>query len=505
MMMNEITLSMSRVRCCAATTEWGRLRPLLSPISVRTAETSRSRSMFALLLATVALTGCARFEPKPLSSAATAARLENRSLTNTELRAFVEQNLHREVKDWPPPNWDFEMLTLAALYYHPSLDVARAQWQVTQGAERTAAQRPNPSLNITPGYDTTTVVPSPWIPLTYLDIPIETAGKRPYRRAEAASLTEAARLNLATVAWQLRSRLRLSLLEYDTDERRLGLLERQLAVQQQILHLLEQQLQAGAVATSELLPSRIGLIKLRLDLADAQRSRADARARVAEALGVPVRALEEIKLSLDSLVDRNALADLSSAQVRQTALTSRPDILGALAEYAASQASLQLEIAKQYPDIRLQPGYQYDQADSKWSLGIVVDLPIFHQNQGPIAEAKGRREAAAARFIALQASVLAELDRATDVLRTSEQTAATLRSLAEAQAQRRDSVAAQFQAGAADQLEVLSTQSESVAAELVQLDGELKFHQAAAAMEDAVQRPFQFPAAAFESTRTDLR
>jgi len=132
-------------------------------------------------------------------------------------------------------------------------------------------------------------------------------------------------------------------------------------------------------------------------------------------------------------------------------------------------------------------------------------LPIFHQNQGPIAEAKGRREAAAARFIALQAGVLAELDRATDVLRTSEQTAATLRSLAEAQAQRRDSVAAQFQAGAADQLEVLSTQSESVAAELVQLDGELKFQQAAAAMEDAVQRPFQFPAAAFESTRTDLR
>ena len=88
---------------------------------------------------------------------------------------------------------------------------------------------------------------------------------------------------------------------------------------------------------------------------------------------------------------------------------------------------------------------------------------------------------------------------------TSDECAATLRSLAEAQAQRRDSVAAQFQAGAADQLEVLSTQSESVAAELVQLDGELKFHQAAAAMEDAVQRPFQFPAAAFESTRTDLR
>ena len=461
--------------------------------------------MFVLLVAAAALTGCARFEPKPLSSADTAARLENRFLTNAELRAFVQQNLHREVADWPPVNWDFEMLTLAALYYHPSLDVARAQWVVTRGAERTAAQRPNPSLNVTPGYDTTTVVPSPWIPLTYLDIPIETAGKRRFRRAEAAGLSEAARLSLATVAWQVRSRLRSALLEYDAGEHRQNLLEQQLAVQEQILRLLEQQVQAGAIASSELLPSRLGLIKLHLDMAEAQRSRAEARARVAESLGVPVRALDEVRLSLDSLVNRNAVADLSSAQVRQTALQSRPDILGALAEYTAAQAALQLQIAKQYPDIRLQPGYQYDQADSKWSLGIIVDLPIFHQNQGPIAEAKGRREEAAARFIALQARVLAEIDRATQVLRATEQTAATLRSLAVTQAQRRDAVAAQFKAGAADQTEVLSTQSESVAAELVQLDGELKLQQAVGAMEDAVQRPFEFPAATFESTRTDLR
>jgi outer membrane protein TolC len=183
-------------------------------------------------------------------------------------------------------------------------------------------------------------------------------------------------------------------------------------------------------------------------------------------------------------------------------LRSRPDILGALADYSASQAALQLQIAKQYPDIRLQPGYQFDQGDNKWSLGMVVDLPIFHQNQGPIAEAKARREEAAARLVALQTRVLAEIDRATEVLRVTKQTAATLRSLAEAQGQHLHSVTAQFKAGAVDQLEVLNAQSESVAAELVQLDGHLKFQQAVGAMEDAVQRPIDFPVAIFESTRT---
>ncbi len=456
-----------------------------------------------LLLGTAALVGCARFEPKPLSAADAAARLEGRSLTNTALQTFLQKNLHRELADWPEMRWDFEMLTLAALYYHPSLDLARAQWAVTRGAEQTAAQRPNPTLNVTPGYDSTTITPSPWIPLGYLDVPFETAGKRRYRRAEASGLSEAARLNLATAAWQVRSRLRSALLEHYAGEQRQSLLEQQSALQEQILHLLEQQALAGAIASSDLLPHRIALIKLRLDLTEAQRSRAEARARVAEALGLPVRALDEIKFSVDSLVQRDAMADLSASQVRRAALQSRPDILAALAEYAASQASLQLQIAKQYPDVRLHPGYQYDQGDNKWSIGILVDLPIFHQNQGPIAEAKARREEAAARFIAVQARILAEIDRATQVLRVSEQTAATLRTLAETQAQRRESVAAQYKAGAADQLEVLNAQAESVAAELVRLDGHLKLQQAVGAMEDAVQRPFEVPAAIFESTRTE--
>jgi outer membrane protein TolC len=37
-------------------------------------------------------------------------------------------------------------------------------------------------------------------------------------------------------------------------------------------------------------------------------------------------------------------------------------VLAALADYAASEAALRLEIAKQYPDIHLNPGYQLDAA-----------------------------------------------------------------------------------------------------------------------------------------------
>src|SRR3954468_21383761 len=141
------------------------------------------------------LTGCVRFEPKPISPATTAAELEKRSLDNPGLKTFIEQGLHREFTNWPPAKWEFDMLTFAAFYYHPDLAVARAQWAVAQGGEKTAGQRPNPTLTVTPTYNFTTFVPSPWDPVGSLDVPIETAGKRKYRRAHAANLSEAARLN----------------------------------------------------------------------------------------------------------------------------------------------------------------------------------------------------------------------------------------------------------------------------------------------------------------------
>ncbi len=458
-----------------------------------------------ILLGCLLLAGCARFHPQPLAPADNAERLDNRSLTNEALKTFLERNSRREFPTWPAESCDFDLLTLAAFYCHPSLEVARAQWAVARGGEVTAGQRPNPSFNVTPGYDTTTSIPSPWFPLTTLDIPIETAGKRGYRRAQAARLSEAARLNIATVAWQVRSDLRSSLSELVSSNQREALLQRQLALQEQIVNLLQGQVQAGAMAASEAVPFRIALVKVRLDLLEAQRLGSEARARVAEAIGIPLHALDGIKLSFSGLENLEIINQLSSAEVRRTALQSRPDVLGALAEYDASQSALQLEIAKQYPDVHLQPGYQYDLGDNKWSLGLTVDLPILNQNQGPIAEAKAKRQEAAARFNALQAKVIAEIDRAAQAVGVAEKSSLTLRALVEEQSKRRDAIAAQLRAGAVEQLDLLNAQSESLTAEQAQLDGRLKLQQAVGALEDAVRRPFELPPAVFEATQTGAR
>lgn len=445
-----------------------------------------------IIFAAVLLAGCARFEPRPLSPAESSARLESRSLGDSGLKLFLEKNLHRESANGPVHSWNLEMLTLAAFYFHPDLDVARAQWHVAEAGVKTAGGRPNPTISAVPGYSLNPAsAVSPWFPLVNLDIPIETAGKRGKRIAEAQHLSEAARLNIASIAWQVRSKLQASLLDHAAAKQRSDLLQKQLQAQQQIVTLLEQRLQAGAVARTELTLPRMALAKTGVEFADAARQTAEARVRIAEAVGLPAKAIEGAEFDFKLTLDAGAGRELTTAEARQQALLGRADILAALAEYAASQSALQLEIAKQYPDIHFSPGYQFDQGEHKWSLGLTAELPVLNQNQGPIAVAKARREEAAARFIALQAKVIAEIDRALAVRAAAMEQVTRQSQFTQLAHEQLSSVEAMFKAGAADKVELAGAQLETTVNDLVFLDAQVKAQQAVAQLENAIQRPLE--------------
>ena len=454
----------------------------------------------SIILLAVWLAGCARFESHPISPANNAAQLDARRLDDAGLKKFLERNLVHDLETWPPKAWDFKTLTLAAFYFNPSLDVARAQWSATQAGVRTAGGRPNPTLNLTPGYDFSAASGlSPWIPFFSVDVPVETAGKRGRRIAKAEHLSESSRLNIATVAWQVRRNVRGGLLDFNAAGRRAALLENQMRVQEKIVSLLEQRLAVGAISRPDLTVARIALNKTRLDSGDARSKRADARARLAETLGVGASALEGVELSPD-FADRS-VDELTSADARRVALQGRSDVLSALGDYAAAEAELRLQIAKQFPDVHLSPGYQYDQGDNKWTLGIVLELPLLNQNQGPIAEARARRDEAAARFTELQAKVIGEIDRAGAAYRATRAQLTTTDALLAAAQQQQQSAEAQLKAGAADPLDRLSAEFELGVAALTKLDGQTTLQQSLGALEDALQQPID-SAGRMSSTRS---
>ena len=411
----------------------------------------------------------------------------------------MAENLGRDFEVWPPMAWDFDLLALAAYYYQPSLDIARAEWSVATAGKVTAGERPNPSVSLSGTYDTT--MPPPWIPGATFDIPIEMAGKRGYRLAQAQYLSDAARWNLLAAVWRVRSGVRAALLDLYSAHETESLLARQEAAQSDVARLLEGQLAAGNVAGFEVTQARIAFDATRLARLQAQRQDAEALAGLADAIGLPVVALQDVQFSFAGL--NEFPTTLTAPEVRRQAILNRADIRGALAEYAASQSALQLEIANQYPDIHLGPGYEYDQTDNKWTLGVSLTLPILNQNQGAIAEARAKRELAAAHVLAAQAKAVGEIDLALAGYEAGRQQSATAGALLGNLQKRLDSVCAMQQAGELDALAVANAQVEFNTGALSRLDALVKAQQARGQLEDALQSPLVLPAAVLQNAQTN--
>ena len=94
------------------------------------------------------------------------------------------------------------------------------------------------------------------------------------------------------------------------------------------------------------------------------------------------------------------------------ALTRRPEIGGALAEYAVAEAGLRGEVARQYPDLDLGPGFIWDQGVHRWTLALALPNLLKFRNHSAIDEAVAGRAAAAARVAEIQDALLGDAGRA---------------------------------------------------------------------------------------------
>jgi outer membrane protein TolC len=280
------------------------------------------------------------------------------------------------------------------------------------------------------------------------------------------------------------------------------LLARQESAQSNVVRLLEGQFAAGAISSYEVTQARVTLGTTRLARQDATGQYGQARVQLANALGLPLHALDDVPFSFAGL--DQFPQDLTAPEIRRQAILNRADVRSALAEYAASQAALQLEIAKQYPDLHLGPGYELDQTDNKWSLGVTLELPVLNHNQGPVAEAKAKRAEAAAHFLTVQSAAIAEIDSALAGYNAALQKSATAAALLDDLRKQLDSVHAQAQTGEAEPLTSANAEVEYAAGAQNQLDSVVKAQQALGQLEDAVQSPLTLPPATLDAVEHNL-
>jgi outer membrane protein, heavy metal efflux system len=438
-------------------------------------------TLLLLPCAAVLLGSCAHFEERPLEVEESSASFAGRSLHDPGLRAFLEE------EQAAGRSWTIDQLALAAAYFHPDVALARAEAEESAAAILTAGQRPDPVFTFTPQWTNAAVAFTPWFFNPILSIPLETAGKRPLRTEQAMAAAEAARWRVSARAWTARSRVRAAMLDVYGARENIRLLETEEALHDESIRKLTAQMEAGDVSQFELTQARLMLNRTRLARQDAERLAATGEARLASAIGIPTMALRGIALDFSTFA---RLAPVNAAECRRFALSRRADLMSLLAEYAAAEARLKLELARQYPDINVNPGYDFNSGQNRWQLGLNLQVPL-NQNRGPIAEAEARRITSEKRFLAQQGAIEGEVDIALAAYQASRSKSTTAAQLEREAAAATETTRRMVEGGEVSALELTRRRIEASTANVALLAANLEALTAAGALEDAMQAPLR--------------
>lgn len=456
-------------------------------------KSSKSQYIRTLVISalSVSLIACGfqTYLPKPIKPRETKNRYEQQTPRSEAFNDYlIEQNYPQS--SLPIQNWGLKELSYSALFFHPDLDLARSEWRAAQSSEITASERIDPKISASAGKNTkNNIDTSPWTYSLGIEIGIITAGKREARIDRAANLSEAARINIAQTAWQVRSRLAKSLLEYTYSIQQTTILQKEVDLRMAIVEILQKRVDAGIASTIDLNNARIALQRAQQNLISEQSKIPGLYAALASDAGLSVESFKSLNLNL-SLLNQTPTSSLKiEDKLQEEALLNRLDLRSALARYQAAESKLRLEIARQYPDLTLGPSYTYDQGDKIWSLGVGSIITLLNKNRGLIAEANALRDVQAAQFNVTQARVISELNQAKATYITSFNALSGADNLVLTQQARTQQTEQQFNAGIADRLMLTSTQLENVIAEQSRLIIRYKFQLASIALEDAMQKP----------------
>ncbi len=426
-----------------------------------------------------------------MEPAKVAQQFERRSLSNAGLCEYLKANLGEKSSTCPQSEWDLASLTLVGFYYSPDLAVADSRVREADAATITAHAIPNPTVHVGPQYREA-ISPNfaPWgIGSFSLDLPIETAGKRGYRIAQAQRLADAARLAAGESAWAVRSRIRTALLQLLLDIRRRDLAAQEETTLAQVVTLFTQRVYAGGASQPELSLALSSLQIAKLKSAQTNARASEDRNILAAAVGLPVEALDGATFRWAMLDSPPSQQSLSAKELQRLALLNRIDLRRELAQYAAADEALKLEIAKQYPDINIAGGYSWEGGENIFELGPTAVLPVFNQNRGPIAEAEARRNTLAAEFLAMQTRIIAQSNAILVRYRGALIELDAARSGADFQARRLDQARRALAVGEIDTVVLTQTQMQDLAAKQSLIESLANTQTALGALEDSIQRP----------------
>lgn len=409
-------------------------------------------------------------------------RLDDPGLVAAEVRLHLSTSAHAA---WTP-----DRITVAAWYFDPVLAQARAGALRAETDAALAAQRANPTLQLSPEKVFSGAnAGSPWTIGAALLLPLLHPGESTARRDIAAADTEQARDQAALAVWQSRERVLAALREVLLTRRAQALAQNVATAQANYHDSVRRRVAAGASGRDAELAAELDAQRAAADLANRTAQCRAAEHALAGAIGVPWSALRAVPLVWPQLEAPPAPAILPATVLAQAAAWNRLDLAALLAQYRASAARLRMAAGTRYPATSVAPGYIYNQGQRKFAFGINVELPLFHGAGARIRAAAAARDEAAAAVQARQAQILNALDAARADY--AERYAAWQRMLDVARAARQSAARTRVQrrAGQIDRGRETIAEVAAAHAELAAVDALSTTLNSLGRLEDVLQRP----------------
>ncbi|MDP3679061.1 MAG: TolC family protein, partial [Methylotenera sp.] len=262
----------------------------------------------------LAACGFEQYIAKPIHTEAIAIKIEAKNPESTQFQQFLINNGFSP-EHLPVKQWGVDELTYCALFFHPSLDVARAQWRAAETASLTAATKPTPGINSHIAHSNNANQDiSPFAFGLSIDVPIESANKRDIRIENAKHLSQITKLEIAQTAWQLRNLAAQSLYELQFNLQQINLLAQEQSFRQQVVAIYQKRVNLGAASNVELSTAKLQLQINTAELNAAQQNKLVLLSKLASHLGLPLSKVEAMPLLQDSY-DTSIENSLSPIQV----------------------------------------------------------------------------------------------------------------------------------------------------------------------------------------------
>lgn len=438
-------------------------------------------------------TGCVHYAPAPVDPQAVAVRQQAERADPAQVSARLAA-LAPGAR-WTPEHWDRLSLFAAALVYSPDIAAARAAIVSARARAAVARQAPGPTLSLATEYARDSSASSPWLLGAALDVPIDRGGVRGARISTADLAVADARYAYAETVWRVRMAIRRALIDWIGAREQARLYHALAEASARQMAAMTRRLAAGAV-------SRADLERVRGESADAARRAVDAdnaalaaRTALAGAVGLPERELGAEAPDWAAFDRPEALPGMAlSADARRQALLGRPDLLRAMVAYGTAEQALRAEVARQYPQISVGPGYTWERGLVKLPLSVGLALPPLDRNRHAIAAAQAQRAERGRDMEAAVAAARSAIDQAAREGEAARAALAHVRAVEEPIARRLAAQAdRELAAGAIDRVDWSAAQAGQWRALISEQDAVVRVRRADAALEEALVRPLDGP------------